>query len=329
MEFFSEYAMFLAKAITIVLAIGAVILLMLMAAIKPKAGKGELHFDDLSDEYQDLISGLQQELLDKKAFKQWQKSRKHEDEPKNRLFVIDFDGSIDAGEVASLREEVTAILAVARPEDEVLLRLESGGGVVHGYGLAASQLDRIKQQHIPLTIAVDKIAASGGYMMACIADRILAAPFAIVGSIGVVAQLPNFHKLLKKNHIDVEQFTAGEFKRTVTVFAENTDKGREKFQQELEQTHILFKDFVHKHRPVLEMDKVATGEHWFGYQALTLNLIDQLQTSDDYLVQQFNNKKVVQVKYQLKRKLAEKVGLAASTAVAASLNKLANLSFWR
>jgi serine protease SohB len=166
-------------------------------------------------------------------------------------------------------------------------------------------------------------------MMACIADRILAAPFAVVGSIGVVAQLPNFHKLLKKNHIDVEQFTAGEFKRTVTVFAENTDKGREKFQQELEQTHVLFKDFVHKHRPVLDIDQVATGEHWFGYQALDLHLIDQLQTSDDYLVQQFHSKKVVQVKYQLKLKLAEKVGLAASTALSSSLHKLSQLSFWR
>jgi serine protease SohB len=144
-----------------------------------------------------------------------------------------------------------------------------------------------------------------------------------------VAQLPNFHKLLKKNHIDVEQFTAGEFKRTVTVFAENTEKGREKFQQELEQTHVLFKDFVYKHRPVLQMDQVATGEHWFAYQALALNLVDELQTSDDYLLRQIHSKKVVQVKYQLKRKLAEKVGLAASTAFSSALNKLANLSFWR
>ncbi len=110
----------------------------------------------------------------------------------------------------------------------MLIRLESGGGVVHGYGLAASQLDRLAQQKIPLTVAVDKVAASGGYMMACIAQKIIAAPFAIVGSIGVVAQVPNFHQLLKKNHIEVEQFTAGEFKRTVTLFAENTDKGREK-----------------------------------------------------------------------------------------------------
>lgn len=272
---------------------------------------------------------MQQQLLDKKAYKAWSKKQKQQDEPKDRLFVLDFNGSMDAHEVEALREEITAVLAVATATDEVLIRLESPGGVVHGYGLAASQLDRIKQQNIRLTVAVDKVAASGGYMMACIADRILAAPFAIVGSIGVVAQLPNFHKLLKKNHIDVEQFTAGEFKRTVTVFAENTEKGREKFQQELEQTHVLFKNFVHKHRPVLQIDQVATGEHWFGYQALELNLVDQLQTSDDYLVQQFSSKKVVQVKYQIKRKLAEKVGLAASTALTTSLNTLSNLSFWR
>jgi serine protease SohB len=327
MEFLYQYGLFLAKAITIVLAVAAIVVL--VVAVKHKPKKGELEFVDLAEDYRELTDDLQQQLLDKKAYKQWAKTQKNDDSVKERLFVLDFNGSMDAHEVEALREEITAVLAVATASDEVLLRLESPGGVVHGYGLAASQLDRIKQQNIRLTIAVDKVAASGGYMMACIADRILAAPFAVVGSIGVIAQLPNFHKLLKKNHIDVEQFTAGEFKRTVTVFAENTEKGRHKFQQELEQTHLLFKDFVHKHRPVLDMAVVATGEHWFGYQALELNLVDQLQTSDDYLVQQFKAKRVVQVKYQIKRKLAEKVGLAASTAVASSLNKLSQLSFWR
>ena len=327
MEFLYQYGLFLAKAITIVLAVAAIVVLVVAAKHKPK--KGELEFVDLAEDYRELTDDLQQQLLDKKAYKQWAKTQKNDDSAKERLFVLDFNGSMDAHEVEALREEITAVLAVATTSDEVLLRLESPGGVVHGYGLAASQLDRIKQQNIRLTIAVDKVAASGGYMMACIADRILAAPFAVLGSIGVIAQLPNFHKLLKKNHIDVEQFTAGEFKRTVTVFAENTEKGRHKFQQELEQTHLLFKDFVHKHRPVLDMAVVATGEHWFGYQALELNLVDQLQTSDDYLVQQFQSKRVVQVKYQIKRKLAEKVGLAASTAVASSLNKLSQLSFWR
>lgn len=330
MEFLNEYAMFLAKAITIVVAIGAVLVMALMAAMKPKSGKGDLNFDDLSADYQHLQQGLQQELLNKKQYKQWLKAQKEAEQTfDKRLFVLDFDGSMDAGEVASLREEITAVLAVAKPEDEVLLRLESGGGVVHGYGLAASQLDRLKQHNIPLTIAVDKIAASGGYMMACIADRIISAPFAIIGSIGVVAQLPNFHKLLKKNHIDIEQFTAGEFKRTVTMLAENTDKGREKFQRELEDTHGLFKTFVQKHRPVLDMDEVATGEHWFGYQALNLKLVDELMTSDDYLLTQMRQRQVFHVKYAIKKSLAEKAGLSAALAIRTLLQQANRLVIWR
>ena len=329
-DYLFDYLMFLAKSLTIVLAIGAVILMIVVAAVKPKSHKGELTFDDLSLEHQQLVDGLQQEMLDKKSYKSWLKQQKSDEKkPADKLFVIDFHGSMDAHEVESLREEVTAVLAVASPQDEVLIRLESGGGVVHGYGLAASQLDRLKQRQIPLTIAVDKVAASGGYMMACIADRIIAAPFAIVGSIGVVAQLPNFHKLLKRNHIDVEQFTAGEFKRTVTLFAENTDKGREKFQQEMEQTHVLFKDFVLKHRPVLDISRVATGEHWFGYQAKELQLIDELQTSDDYLLQQLDKRQVFKVRYQLKKGLAEKVGLSAATALQSLWQQAHRLVVWR
>jgi serine protease SohB len=328
-EFLLDYALFLLKAVTVVLAIGAVVLMIVVAAVKPKAKKGELVFDDLSAEYQDLVTDLQQSMLDKKAFKQWQKNHKPQDEHPNKLFVLDFHGSMDAHEVDALREEITAVLAVATPSDEVLIRLESGGGVVHGYGLAASQLDRLNQKQIPLTVAVDKVAASGGYMMACIAQKIIAAPFAIVGSIGVVAQVPNFHQLLKKNHIEVEQFTAGEFKRTVTLFAENTDKGRKKFQHELEETHQLFKDFVQKHRPVLDIDAVATGEHWFGYQAKQKLLVDELLTSDDYLLQQMSNRQVFLVKYQLKKGLAEKVGLSAATVLSQLWQQAHRLVIWR
>lgn len=329
MDFLLDYAMFLLKAVTVVLAIGAVVLMVVVAAVKPKAKKGELVFDDLSAEHQELVADLQQSMLDKKAFKQWQKQQKSSQEQPNKLFVLDFHGSMDAHEVDALREEITAVLAVATPADEVLLRLESGGGVVHGYGLAASQLDRLHQQQIPLTVAVDKVAASGGYMMACIAQKIIAAPFAIVGSIGVVAQVPNFHQLLKKNHIEVEQFTAGEFKRTVTLFAENTDKGRKKFQHELEETHQLFKDFVRKHRPILDIDEVATGEHWFGYQAKEKLLVDELLTSDDYVLQQMNNRQVFLVKYQLKKGLAEKVGLSAATVLSQLWQQAHRLIIWR
>jgi serine protease SohB len=321
--------MFLAKTLTLVLAIGAVILMIVIATVKPKASKGELCFDDLSADYQALKSDLQQQLLDKKAFKIWQKAASKATTPQAKLFVIDFAGSMDAHEVDALREEVTAVLAVAQADDAVLVRLESGGGVVHGYGLGASQLQRLRQKNIPLTVAVDKVAASGGYMMACIADKIVAAPFAIVGSIGVIAQLPNFNKLLKKNHIDFEQFTAGEFKRTVTVFGENTDKGRQKFQQELEETHVLFKHFVKRHRQQLEIDEVATGEHWFGYQALELKLVDELTTSDDYLLTQLNERQVYKVQYRIRKSIAEKLGLAAATALKSTVQQLQQLTLWR
>ena len=181
-----------------------------------------------------------------------------------RVFVLNFDGDWKASAVNLFREEITAILCVAKPQDEVVVRLESSGGVVHGYGLAASELQRIKDHHIPLTIAVDKVAASGGYMMACVADKILAAPFAIIGSIGVLAQLPNFHRFLKKHDVDFEQITAGQYKRTLSLFGENTSDGRKKFQTEINEAHQLFKQFITEHRPQIDIDKLATGEYWFG-----------------------------------------------------------------
>ncbi|MDP5134424.1 protease SohB [Rheinheimera baltica] len=324
MEFLYEYGLFFAKTLTFFVAIAIIVGLVAGAAtVKGKPKKGQLSVTDLTEQYQTMAEEFQQQLLGKKAFKQWQKAQsKNKTSVKPKLFVVDFNGSMDAREAESLREEVTAILAVATKEDEVLLRLESGGGVVHGYGLAASQLDRLRQQQINLTVAIDKVAASGGYMMACIGNTILAAPFAIVGSIGVIAQIPNFNKLLKKHDVDFEQFTAGEFKRTITLFGENTNKGRQKFQQELEDTHVLFKQFVQQHRPQLDIDTVATGEHWFGHQALPLNLIDTIQTSDDYVLAQMPQRHVFQVKYQLRKGLSEKVGMGSAGIVSHWWQKL-------
>lgn len=317
MAFLYEYGLFLAQVATLVVALAVIIALVTGAAVKSRPRKGQLEVTDLNQSFYQHQELLQQHLLDKKAFKKWQKTAHKAydaltEQPK-RLFVLEFNGSLDAREAEALREEVSAVLAVATPEDEVLLKLESGGGVVHGYGLAASQLDRLKQQKITLTVAVDKVAASGGYMMACVADKILAAPFAIVGSIGVIAQLPNFNKLLKKHDVDFEQFTAGEFKRTVTLFGENTDKGRQKFQQELEETHQLFKTFVAEHRPQLALEQVATGEHWFGYQAKALGLVDVLSTSDDYLQAACKERQVLAVKFSQRKRLAEKLGSASAS----------------
>lgn len=234
---------------------------------------------------------------------------------KPRLYVLDFNGSMDAGEVSALREEVSAMLAGATPQDEVLLRLESPGGVVHGYGLAASQLQCLRDGGIRLTVAVDKVAASGGYMMACVADRIFTAPFAIISSIGVVAQIPNFNRLVKNNDIDVELHTAGEYKRAMTLFGENTERGCEKFREELNVTLGLFKQFVKEMRPTLDIDKTATGKHWFGTQAQTLGLVDAIGTSDDLLIQEITTHEVLSVRYtRRKRRLDKIMGNAGDSA---------------
>ena len=258
----------------------------------------------------------------RKAIKQALKTEKDGEPRRPRVFVLDFDGDMQASQVDQLREEVSAILPVVGEADKVLLRLESGGGVVHGYGLAASQLMRLKDAGITLTISVDKVAASGGYMMACVGDEIIAAPFAILGSIGVVAQLPNFHRLLKKNDIDFEMHTAGEYKRTLTVFGENTDKAREKFQADIDDIHVLFKEFVSSNRPVVAIDEVATGEFWFGQRALEKNLADRLCTSDSFLVEHLAGYDLIEIRYRVKRSWQEKLSLAAEMAVERGFRRL-------
>lgn len=336
MEFLFEYGLFLAKAITFVITVVAILIAIIALTSKQKNKKGELEVTDLSEQIKETKKSIEEQLLssaqlkskakqDKKILKKEQKKEKKSTKESTdlklspQLYVIDFNGSIDAKEVASLREEITAILSVATEQDEVFVRLESGGGMVHAYGLASSQLQRIKNKKIPLTISVDKVAASGGYMMACVADKIIAAPFSIIGSVGVIAQIPNFNKLLKKHDVEFEQLTAGQYKRTLTMFGENDDLGREKFKQELEETHQLFKHFVSEHRPQLDIDKIATGEHWYGTQALDLLLVDNIQTSDDYLLDNLDQKHIVQVQYQKSKKFAEKFGKSVANSVESSL----------
>ncbi len=236
-------------------------------------------------------------------------------ENKKRVFVTDFDGDIKASATEELRQVITAILSFATPEDEIVLRLESQGGMVHTYGLASSQLKRITDKNIPLTICVDKVAASGGYMMACVANKIVSAPFAVIGSIGVLAQLPNFNRLLKKHDVDYEQFTAGEYKRTITMFGENTDKGRQKFTEELEDTHVLFKDFIADNRPSVDIDSVATGEVWYGIRAIDKNLIDEIGTSDQYLFNLKDEADIFEVNFIHKKSLPEKLGFSVEAAL--------------
>ena len=343
MEHLYDYGLFLAQALTVVVAI-LLVAGGLAAAAQRRRGHsdGHLEIHKLNDRYQDLRDSLRHSVLDKAAWKAEHKARRKQEKAeakvrrkqlkksgekaaadaagetageRKRLYVLDFDGDIRAAASERLREEVSALLPEVRPGDEVLLRLESPGGLVHGYGLAASQLRRISEAGVPLTVAVDKVAASGGYMMACVAPRIIAAPFAVIGSIGVVAQVPNFHRLLKNHDVDVEVLTAGRYKRTLTLFGENSEEGRAKFIEDLETTHQLFKAFVAENRPALDIDKVATGEVWYGSDALKEGLVDEVQTSDAWIQSRLADWDVFQVSYVERKPWQEKLGIAAEGAM--------------
>ncbi|WOX05387.1 protease SohB [Microbulbifer pacificus] len=395
MEFLSEYGLFLAKVVTIVVALLVVFgIIVANRAHHRDRQPGHIAVSRLNDRYDDMKETLLEAVMDDADYhhrrKQQEKDKKaeakaqakkrkaelkaeakaskkkHNDAAGNgahevkvpeqaeadaeagvetegaqlvsadesgtrkRLFVVHFDGDIKASALTNLREEITAILQVAEPKDEVVVCLESPGGMVANYGLAASQLARVRSAGVHLTVVVDKVAASGGYMMACVADRILAAPFAMLGSIGVVAQLPNFHRLLQRNDVDFELFTAGEYKRTVTMFGENTPEGKEKFQSDLEEIHTLFQHFVSEYRPQLDVVKVATGEVWFGQRALDLALVDELKTSDEYLTSRARNADLYQVEYKERQNIAKKIGFAAQSGIEGAIARLfSRLAAWR
>jgi serine protease SohB len=340
-SFLFEYGIFLAKTLTIVAGLGFLLVSVVAAGqrLKKQEKQGHIDLKNLNEKYREMSETMQANILSESAYEAVCKAEKKEQKAKRkaeksgkrsdgdhkpekpRVFVVDFIGDIRASASDALAEQVTAILTQATHKDEVVVRLESSGGMVHSYGLASSQLQRIRDKAIPLTVCVDKVAASGGYMMACIANQILAAPFAVIGSIGVVAQVPNINRLLKKHDIDVEMLTAGEYKRTLTVLGENTEKGRQKFQQEIQETHELFKEFVSQNRAGLDMDVVATGEVWFGTKALENGLVDIVKTSDDYLFQRHTEADIYKVDWVEKHSLSERLGLAAESAMGRILVK--------
>lgn len=310
---------FVLKVAVIALALVVVIGAVANAAQRQKAQVGQLQIDHVSRQWRDKIEQLQLQLLEKKArkqaakeAKQARKAARQQGAAKARLFVIDFNAGMEAKEVDALRREVSAVIALAKPQDQVLVRLESGGGTVNGYGLGAAQLQRLRDADLTLTVSVDRVAASGGYMMAAVAHELLAAPFALVGSIGVVAQLPNFHRWLAKHDIDFEQVTAGEYKRTLTLFGKNTDEGRAKFQQDLESIHAQFKAHLLQYRPQLDMALVGSGEYWTAQEALKLGLVDRLLTSDSYLMAQLASHEIYQVRYVNKKPWGERIGKQVS-----------------
>ena len=309
-SFFIDYGGFLLRVVTIVIAIIAIIIV--AASAGRRGAQDGLEIQDLNKKYRELAHGLRTAILPKSERKKEDKEEKKRDKASEsgsrpRSFVIEFKGDLKASAVPSLREEVSAILDVAGEDDEVIVRLENHGGVVHEHGLAASQLARIRDKGIPLVVCVDKVAASGGYLMACVATRIYAAPFAILGSIGVLAQIPNFHRLLDEHGVDFEQVTAGKHKRTVTMFGENTDEDRAKLKEELEDVHALFKSAVAQYRPGLDLETVATGEHWYGTRALELGLADEIRTSDELLRERAEERDLFELSYKIKQPLQKRL----------------------
>lgn len=339
MEFLTEYGLFLAKTLTLLLALILVLAIIGSAAGRRRQespGRGNIVVSKINEEIDELKEDIREAILDHEVLKEADKAKKKEEKLKKkqkdagateesgppRVFVLDFDGDVKASEVENLRHCITAVLSVARPaQDRVMLRLESPGGMVHAYGLAASQLARLRTHGVPLTICVDKVAASGGYMMACVANELLAAPFAYIGSIGVLVQLPNVYRLLKDNKVDVEMITAGEYKRTLTTFGENTDKARAKVQEEVDEMHRLFKAFIGEYRPLMSLESVATGEVWTGQQALERALVDGLATSDEWIVARCAEADVFHVTWEEKKPLKDRLAEMFEGSLSAVLSR--------
>ena len=318
MAFWLDIAAFLVKAVIIVAALGALALLIARLARSGEAKDKEIKVKSLNERYDDMRDAVDGALLDKKERKALVKSKKKEakaaaksrrgQEPGKRIYVLGFKGDMRASAVKRLGSEIDAVLIAARPgTDEAVIRIESPGGTVTGYGLAAAEILRLREHKIKVTASVDQVASSGGYMMACAADRIVAAPFAVVGSIGVVAPVPNLHRLLQKNEIDFEEMTAGEFKRTVSVLGEITPAGREHFRGKLDSTHEAFKSHVHECRPNVDMAKVANGDHWLAREALGLGLVDELSTGDELLFRARDSARLYEVSTEARKTLLQQV----------------------
>jgi serine protease SohB len=338
MAFWLDIAAFLAKAVIIVAAVGGIAVLIARLARSGEPKDEEIKVRSLDDRYDDMRDTVDWALLDKRERKALAKTRKkeakaaaksrHDREPGKRIYVLSFKGDIRASAVKRLGAEIDAILIAARPAtDEAVIRIESPGGTVTGYGLAAAEILRLRERKIKVTASVDQVAASGGYMMACAADRIVAAPFAIVGSIGVVAPVPNLHRLLKKNEIDFEEITAGEFKRTVSVLGEITPAGREHFREKLDTTHQAFKAHVAQCRPKVDIDRVANGDYWLAREGVALGLVDEIMTGDDLLFRARDSARLYEVSTEARKTLVQQllsgVGGAAQTAADVVIARLA------
>lgn len=236
-------------------------------------------------------------------------SRKSGDEKTGepgKVAVLKFKGDIRASARFAFAKLVDEVVLNAREFKEVVVVVESPGGGVSEYGMLFAELERMRkcEENFQLTVVVDTVAASGGYLMSLPAHKILAAPFAMVGSIGVVSFIPNIRELLEANKIKPRTFTAGDFKRTVTLTDEGDEKSAEQYKQQLALIHEQFKQALKKYRPQVELEKVATGEAWLASTTVEkeLQLVDGLNTSHALLLEMNQSFDLVEYSSKAERK---------------------------
>jgi serine protease SohB len=303
----ANYTIFFLKITTIIILL-LLTLIMCLIIIKNKDNK-YIKIKNINKKYITFKKLFLSEILKKTEKKQIIKNINEEEKitKTKNLFILNFNGDINASDINNLKDILSVIILNKKYVDEVLIKLTSNGGIVTNYGLAATQLKRLKNENINLTISIDTIAASGGYMMACVANKIIASHFSIIGSIGVLGIIPNINKILNKNNIEIEYHTSGKYKKTLSIIGENTEIGRKKFIESLENTHFLFKNFVKENRSQINIEEIATGEYWYGIDALKLNLIDKIQTSDEYIMENLNTTQIYEIKLNEKTNIKNKI----------------------
>lgn len=244
--------------------------------------------------------------------------------------LLSFNGDINATEVIEFGRAVSMIVQMKDLVSEVYIIINSGGGVVNGYGLLASEIERLHYSEIETYALIDQVAASGGYMAACVANHVVAAPFAYIGSIGVVSEMPNFNQILSDNGINIEQHTAGKSKRTVTPLGKITDEDRNEFKKKLERIHRSFINHVSHYRNINDADEnknsiIFSGDYWIAEETveLELGLVDEISTSQEFLLDKMKEYNIIEITFQENKTKKSKLSLLNSlTTLFSSANEI-------
>lgn len=305
------------KAIGIILVLGVAGYKYIPDINESSGNNGEgVVFKNLSNEYSSIEDSYDSVLINKPIVDKSINLNDVVQEGAHNVFVIDYVGSMMASEVVYLTAKIDAIILKSNKDDEVVINITSPGGAVSGYGLVASQIKRLKTAGLKITATVDTVAASGGYMAAVVSDEIIAAPFAMVGSIGVVANVMIYEELLKNIGIQTNVYTSGDSKRTVVPSRVPNAEEEAKLEAQLEEIHSRFKDHVLSFRPDIDEDKVFTGQAFLAADAINFGLVDKIGTSDELLLNLYKDgHRLIEVQFIIE----ENIGGSVTKQVSAGL----------